>query len=363
MKDTAQPINKATFNNKNNPFQERLRELTNEYFNSHQIKPTGDFRLYLKTFILVPAFFGLYIWLVFFTPIWWVALVALALFGIVKALIGFNVMHDACHGSYSTNKTINEIVGYSMNMLGSNMYFWKIKHNIVHHTYTNIDGIDDDIMKSPIMRFCESQVWKPHHRIQHIFAPILYCVSAMYWVYVTDFQKYFEKRISTASLKNMSVKEHIIFWVTKLYYFSFFIAIPWYVLGFSNFIFGYLFYNCIFGLVLSLVFQLAHVVEKTHFKEANDKKILIESEWAVHQVDTTADFAAKSKFLSWLLGGLNFQTIHHLFPKVSHVHYPALQVLVKQACQEYNVQYNEYPTMGSAVVSHLRFLKYLGSNK
>lgn len=362
MKEQTQVLNKATFNNKQNPFQERLRDLTNTYFQTHDINPTGDFRLYLKTFILVPAFFGLYTWIVFFTPVWWVALLGLALFGIVKALIGFNVMHDACHGSYSTNKNINNFVSYSMNMLGSNAFFWRIKHNIVHHTYTNVDGIDDDIMKSPIMRFCESQPRKAHHKYQHIFAPMLYCLATVFWVFFADFEKYFGKRISTTPINKIPLKEHIVFWLTKLYYGVFFIAIPCYVVGVGNWAIGYFFYNAVFGFVMSLVFQLAHVVEKTHFVDANNRKVQINSEWAVHQVDTTADFAPNSKVVSWLMGGLNFQTIHHLFPRVSHVHYPALQPLVIQACQEFNIEYNVYPTMGEAVKSHLRFLKYLGNN-
>lgn len=363
MKESTQTAHKATFNNKSNPFQVRLRDLANAYFQSHDINPTGDYRLYLKTLILVPSFVGLYTWIVFFTPeTTWIIFALLALYGLTKTLIGFNVMHDACHGSYSTNKTVNNIVSYSMNMLGSNAFFWRIKHNVVHHTYTNIDGIDDDIMKSPIMRFCESQPRKAHHRYQHIFAPMLYCLATVFWVFFADFEKYFGKRISNTPINNIPFKEHVVFWLTKLYYAVFFIVIPLFHFTIGEYLIGYFFYNAVFGLVMSLVFQLAHVVEKTHFQEANHAKLNVETEWAIHQVDTTADFAADSQLANWFFGGLNFQTIHHLFPKVSHVHYKALQPLVKQACKEFNVQYNEYPTVTSAAASHLRFLKYLGRN-
>ncbi|MBS1564362.1 MAG: fatty acid desaturase, partial [Bacteroidetes bacterium] len=86
----------------------------------------------------------------------------------------------------------------------------------------------------------------------------------------------------------------------------------------------------------------------------------LEDEWAIHQLKTTANFATNNKVISWLVGGLNFQIEHHLFPKISHVHYPAISKIIKKACAEYGIQYIEYRRMRYALASHVAFLKHMG---
>jgi linoleoyl-CoA desaturase len=86
----------------------------------------------------------------------------------------------------------------------------------------------------------------------------------------------------------------------------------------------------------------------------------VEDEWAVHQLKTTANFATKSKFVSWFTGGLNFQIEHHLFPHISHIHYPAISEIVKDVCKEYNIHYIEYPKVRLAVASHVAHLREMG---
>ena len=115
------------------------------------------------------------------------------------------------------------------------------------------------------------------------------------------------------------------------------------------------------GLTLALVFQLAHVVEATHFADAHQDVLHIEDEWAVHQVQTTADFATHNKIISWFTGGLNFQVEHHLFPKISHVHYPVIHKFVKEACRKFSITHNDYPSMISALRSHFRLMRQLGT--
>lgn len=353
----------VSFNNSENSFFKQLKDEVNKYFETTGKSPTGDFRLYLKSIILLPLSVILYILLVFVSMPVWLSLVLCIIFGVNLALIGFNIMHDACHGSYSTKKWVNEIMGYTMNYLGSNAFIWKIKHNIIHHTYTNIDGVDDDIAKVPVLRHCPSQPRKGFHRYQHIYAPFLYAISSWFWALYTDFDKYFKRRINNTVINQIPLKEHVIFWSAKLLYITFYMVIPIYVLGFMPFLVGYLTLNAAMGLTLSLVFQLAHVVDKTAFVDANSvegDKLNIEESWAAHQVRTTANFATKSKLVSWLVGGLNFQVEHHLFPRVSHVHYPALSEIVERVCREHGLPYHNYNTMGSAVVSHFETMKRFG---
>ena len=352
---------KITFDNRNNLFYQSLKASVEEYFDSRQVKKTGDWRLYTKTIILTGSAVAIYCSLIFLHLPALPALLLSALLGYAMACIGFSVMHDANHGSYSTKQWINDGLGLSMNAMGASAYFWKQKHNIIHHTYTNVDGIDDDIAKSPIIRHCESQRWVPAHKVQHLYLLPIYALSTLFWVFIMDFTKYFTKKIYTTAAWKMSTKNHLIFWVTKILYISFYMVIPAMVWGVWPWLLGYFILNAAMGLTMSIVFQLAHVVEITEFENvALDETKHLETAWAEHELRTTANFAMGSKVISWFVGGLNFQIEHHLFPKVSHVHYPAISKIVIEKCKEYNLPYNKYDTMMEAVASHLRVMKSLG---
>ncbi len=354
---------KATYNNKNAVFFKSLKIAVEEYFTNNQLEKTGNWSLFWKTIILIPVAIAIYFIILTVSIPTWMVLVLCGLFGTILAFIGFNVMHDACHGSYSSRKWVNEVLGLSLNALGGNAFFWKQKHNIIHHTYTNIDGIDDDIAKSPFIRMCSTQKWVPAHRIQHIYLPFLYMLGSIFWIFVKDFENYFKKMVYTTPLKKMDRKEHLIFWISKAFYLIVYIIIPITVFGFLPWLLGFLIMHFTMGFTLSIVFQLAHVVEETEFEfvgEDADNYIYIESEWAVHQIKTTANFAPKNKIISWFVGGLNYQIEHHLFPRISHVHYPQLSAIVAQKCEEFDLTYNSIPTMRQAVVSHFRFIKSLG---
>ena len=351
---------KVSFNNKSNLFFQDLKQTVEQYFAHKNLKKTGNVKLYIKTVTLVPAAILIYILLLSVTMPVWVALLLCAVMGIILASIGFNVMHDACHGSYSSKKWVNELFGYSINALGGNAFIWKFKHNIIHHTYTNVDGVDDDIARSPLLRQCSTQIWKPAHRFQHIYVVFLYAISSLAWVAYLDFDKYFKRKVNTTSMQKMNTKEHVLFWSSKLLYAFFYIALPIWVVGAGKWAIGYVTMEIVLGFVLAIVFQLAHVVEETEFEHAGIEPVLIESEWAAHQVKTTSNFAPRNKIISWLVGGLNFQVEHHLFPRISHVHYPELSKIVEDKCKEYQLPYNSITTMRAAIASHFRMLKQLG---
>ncbi len=352
---------KITFSNSNNDFYQSVKASVEEYFSQNKIKKTGDWRLFSKTIILIGSAITMYALLMFVNMSALPALLICALLGFVFASIGFSVMHDANHGSYSTKTKLNDFLGLSANALGASSFFWKQKHNIIHHTYTNVDGIDDDIAKSPIIRHCESQKWVPAHKVQHLYLLPVYALSSIFWIFIMDFTKYFTRRIFTTEAWKMSTKNHVIFWVTKILYLTFYIVLPIMVWGFLPWLAGFFVLNAVMGLTLSLVFQLAHVVENTEFEHvALDATKHIETAWAEHQMKTTANFAMGNKVISWFVGGLNYQIEHHLFPRVSHVHYPAISKIVMQKCAEFNLPYNKYDTMSEAVASHFRVMKDLG---
>ncbi len=353
---------KVTFDNRNNQFYQSLKLSVDEYFDTNGIKRTGDWRLYIKTITLVGAALAMYGSLIFLpiTPL--TALAFCALLGFTFASIGFSVMHDANHGSYSTKSWLNDLIGLSANALGASSFFWKQKHNIIHHTYTNVDGIDDDIAKSPIIRQCETQKWVPAHKIQHLYLLPVYALSSIFWLFFMDFTKYFSRKIYTTEAWKMSLKNHIIFWSTKVGYLVFYMILPIIVWGFGPWLMGFLLLHVVMGLTLSLVFQLAHVVENTEFENvALDETKHIETAWAEHQIKTSSNFSMNNRVISWFVGGLNFQIEHHLFPKVSHIHYPAISKIVIEKCAEFHLPYNQYPTITGAIASHFRVMKMLGN--
>lgn len=353
---------KITFSNSNNEFYQTLKASVDEYFVKNNIKKTGDWRLFIKTIILIGSAITLYLLLMLANPGTALALTFCGLLGFVFASIGFSVMHDANHGSYSTRPMLNDMLGLSANALGASAFFWKQKHNILHHTYTNVDGLDDDIAKSPIIRHCESQKWVPAHRVQHLYLLPVYSLSSIFWIFFMDFAKYFTRKINGTAAWKLSPKNHFIFWLTKLSYLSFYIVLPIMVWGFLPWLAGFFVLNAVMGLTLSLVFQLAHVVENTEFEHVPlDQTKHIETAWAEHQIRTTANFAMNNKVISWFVGGLNYQIEHHLFPRVSHVHYPAISKIVMAKCAEYNLPYNKYDTMSEALASHFRVMKTLGN--
>jgi linoleoyl-CoA desaturase len=342
-----------------NSFYSELKKRISVYFKEAGKRSTGNFSLYFKAILIVLSFLTVYVHLVFFTPVTWLAIIECIVLGGLTAAIGFNVMHDGMHGSFSRFKWVNTMAGLSLNFLGANNFMWRSKHNIIHHTYTNIEGIDDDIEAKPLLRLCETQKYYKIHRFQHWYFWAAYSLLYIWWVFFTDYKKYFQRRIGSTPLTKMKTSEHISFWGFKLLHAFIFMAIPIYTLGFSTWLIGFIIYGCFAGFVLSIVFQLAHTVEDTHFPQASAITGKMEDEWALHQLKTTANFATRNRLISWWVGGLNFQVEHHLFPRISHVHYPAISKIIKKACQDFGFPYIEYPKMRLAVASHLHHLKNL----
>jgi linoleoyl-CoA desaturase len=354
------PAAKVTFNKSNSIFFQSLKNSVENYFKNNGLKKTGNWKLYTKAVVLIPSAIIIYISLLVFLMPTALSLFLCALLGLHIASIGFNVMHDACHGSYSSKKWVNNILGLTMNAMGSSAFFWKQKHNILHHTYTNIEGADDDIAQSKYLRQSPTQKWLPIHKYQHIYLTVAYSLMIFMWVGVNDFKKYFEKRINNTPLQNMNAKEHFTFWISKLLYAVFYVVIPILCVGWLPWLIGYVTMGIVTGIFIAYTFQLAHAVEGPEFENIGLDDKMLETEWAVHQVKTTANFAPGSKIVSWFIGGLNYQVEHHLFPRISHIHYPQISKIVKEHCNRFGLPYHSFPTVAKAVASHIRTMKHLG---
>jgi len=345
-------------------FMSLLRKRVNQYFSQNEISQYGNFELYLKGIILIVALVSLYLLPLIFTNLpTSVVLIIYVIQGLVFALVGFNVMHDGSHKSFSDKKSINVIMAHTLNVLGGSALFWHQKHVMNHHTFTNIEGFDDDIDIKPFIRLNDHQDLKWYHKFQAYYALALYSLTYIFWIYYRDFKKYFTRMVAeNTPMAELTTSDHVIFWITKAVHISIFLVIPSIIIGPVLAIGGYILLSLVCGFILAIVFQLAHIVEGTIFSSPapGANHVQIESEWSIYQINTTVNFATNNKILTWLLGGLNYQMVHHLFPKVSHVHYPALHQIIQETCHEFDVKYVQFDSFWTAFESHLKHLKEMG---
>jgi linoleoyl-CoA desaturase len=340
-----------------------LKKRVDGYFSSHQIKKQGNSRLYIKAAILLTTYIAPFVVMLTVPLSGGIQLALWSLMGFALAGIGMSVMHDANHGAFSKNKFINEAMAYTLNMLGGSVSNWKMQHNVLHHTYTNVAEMDEDIDDKLMMRFCPHSERKSYHRFQFIYVVFFYSILTLYWVTLKDFVQFFQYRKHHASSedKRSHAQKLIQIILMKIGYFFVFFGLPIGIVGLpvGITIWGFVIMQAIAGFILALIFQLAHTVEGTSHPLPNELGV-IENDWAMHQLQTTANFSRKNRFLSWYVGGLNFQVEHHLFPYISHVHYPEISEIVRTTAEEFGVPYLENKTFFGAVNSHFTLLYKLG---
>jgi linoleoyl-CoA desaturase len=341
-------------------FYATLRQRVDAHFTSRQLSRHANGAMWAKTALLLASFLALY-GLLLWGPFGPLPRLALAgLLGACNAFIGFNVCHDALHGAFSANPRVNRALGLLFNLVGANPYVWTLTHNLVHHTYTNIAGHDEDIEVAPgLLRLTPEEPWRPWQRYQHWYAFPLYGLASLAWVFRKDFVKFFQRQIGQHRTRHPR-REYVNLFVYKALYYALYLAVPLWVLPlpWGQVVLGFVALHLVEGVVMGLVFQLAHVVEDTAFPLPAAGGTMPEA-WAVHQLQTTANFAPRSRAASFFCGGLNRQIEHHLFPRVCHIHYPALAPIVRQTALEFGLPYVENPSFGAALRSHYRLLRRL----
>lgn len=354
--------NKIKFTNSGNSlFYATVKQRVDEYFNSKKLSIHANANMWFKAGFYITGFLITYFLLLFAQAPLSVHLGLALLLGIFAALIGFNVCHDAIHNSFSSNPKVNKALGFIFNILGANPYVWGLTHNLAHHTYTNISGHDEDIDVAPgLLRLCNADPVNKLQTFQHYYAFFLYSFSMLSWVFRKDYKKFFQTHIGQHKNNHPKIQYFNLFFYKILYY-TLFIMLPIFIMEYAwwQILIGFTAMLLIQGLVLGLVFQLAHVVEGTDFPSPNDAGKMEEA-WAVHQLRTTANFSSESKIAAFICGGLNRQIEHHIFPKICHIHYPEISKIVKSTALEFNLPYNENSTFLKALASHYRMLKVFG---
>ncbi len=339
-----------------------LRQRVDTYFSTNNICKTGGKTILIKAVCMLALYLIPYTLLLTITmsPI---AMAFLAfLMGLGVAGVGMSVMHDAIHGSLATSKVLNKLLGGSIYLLGGNAYNWEVQHNRLHHTYTNIHEVDEDITGKFLLRLSFQEKQKGIHRFQHIYAFFLYSLMTISFLW-KDFKEisFFNKMAESGMTKPFPRKEIIRLIISKIAYVVFILVLPlvFTEITFGQWFIGFMIMHATAGIILSTVFQMAHVVEGAD-QPVPESTGAIENAWAVHQLQTTSNFAGKNRFLSWYIGGLDYQIEHHLFPYISHIHYNALSPIVRETAQEFGYEYNAKGNFRLALSSHVKMLKSMG---
>ena len=359
-----QKLKSLTFSSNNRDFSATLNKRVNEYFKVNDVNRHANREMIIKTIFMYALYvipYGLIVSEVVTGILWLILLVVIMSFGV--AGIGLSVMHDANHGAYSKKSWINTVFGYSLNLVGANAFNWKMQHNVMHHTFTNIHEEDEDISPRGVLRLSPHSSWKKIHKYQFIYAWFLYGLMTIVWVILKDFVRivrYHKNGLAKKHKANIT-SEWIILIATKLVYIGYIFIVP---LMFTSMLWwqiliGIILMHYIAGFILAIVFQPAHVIEGTEYP-LPDEKNMLENNWAVHQLHTTTNFGNKSRWFSWYVGGLNYQIEHHLFPNICHVHYRKISAIVKSTAIEFGLPYKSARTFVGALFSHLRLLRRLG---
>ena len=337
-----------------------LKKRVDRYFEKEGVSPYANGVMRAKSALIIGAYLAL-LGAIYSDVFRGGALILLYMcLGFVAALNGLNIAHDANHGSYSRRPAINRLLASLWDLSGPSSLVWRYSHNLQHHIYTNIPGIDGDIDKASILRFSPCDPLLPFHRYQHWYAPFLYALSTLNWVFYSDYVWFFKEWRGG----KMSASETALFFGFKVANLALFLLLPLFFLSapFWQILCGFLALHFTAGIFSALVFQLGHLVEGVGYVKPDDGR-RIPSDWISHEMMTTSNCATDSRWLSHLIGGLNFQIEHHLFPHVCHVHYAGIADLVKETAKEFDLPYNEIPTFLQAVRSHFSLLKFLGRNK
>ena len=289
------------------------------------------------------------------------AVAALAVLAAGSLLTAFCVQHDANHGATFTARRWNYLLGWTTDvMLGVSSHAWRVKHNVAHHTYTNVAGYDNDIALAPIARFAPGHSSHWWYRLQHVYVWPLYAFMGLRWQIIDDIAAYRRGRIGSSKLRVPRGWDLAALLGGKLIFIGWAIVVPLLVYPWWQVVVGFVGVTCVLSLVMAVVFQLAHCVEEASFATVDDFAGEARS-WAEHEVESTADFCPRNRFLTWSLGGLNYQIEHHLFPRIPHTLYPDIAPIVRAACARHQVKYAVAPRLRDALGSHLRHLKAMGA--
>lgn len=341
-------------------FMQTLKERTDAYFQENGLSRKDNPSMYLKTAVILTWLAASYVGLVFFAVNFWQASALAISLGTAMAAVGFNIQHDGGHGAYSKYPLVNRLMAFTLDILGGSSFVWKRTHNVVHHSYTNITGVDGDIDLGILGRLSPHQPRFGYHRFQHLYLWFLYGLITFKWQFRDDTMALLTGKLGETKIPRPKAIDILLTIIGKGSFLTLAFGIPLYYNNWLHVAAFFFLASFVEGVLLSVVFQLAHCVEEAEFPMPEGSTARIENAWAVHQVETTVDFARGGRIATWYTGGLNYQIEHHLFPQICHIHYPAVSKIVEETAGEFGVKYYAHQTFFAALRSHYNWLRRMG---
>ena len=342
-------------------FGKEVNARVNELFVKENITHLANRGMILKTLLSFGFYMGIYLLIILGGVENLLALLVLwVLLGFGQGFVGMCIMHDKVHGAYVKSFWGNILLEIPIVSIGVESLIWKIEHNIMHHNYTNIDGLDQDIYNRGVFRFSKHHPRRWYHRYQHIYATFFYSLMIMEWMTVKDFLKLVKyKKMGFFKTNPEAIQRALIIIAKKSVFFTLFLVIPLYVIDRPAELVSLMFLTmlAVAGIYMTIIFQLAHVVPHTYFPETEENN---GENWHIHQMKTTSNFANNNRFITFILGGLNYQIEHHIQPGMCHVHYPKISKIVKSTAAEFGIPYYTYRSVWEAISMHYGLLRKLG---
>ena len=347
-------------NDKPSEFYITLGKRVSNYFKENKQNRKATPLYWFKIFSLLAMFFGLYALVLIFAEYYAVVLGAYLGMGVLIVSILFAIGHDSVHNAVSSNQKVNYFMGYIWNFFGISSYFWRLKHNVSHHAFTNIPGSDGDLDQTKLLRLNPMSPRTPIHRYQHLYAMAIYSLLGPYIIFIRDFKLLKEKKFGNMIIDKHPTKEVVIIVLSKIWFALLMVVIPVMVTGLSwgSILLATFAMMFVAGIFTAIVSFPVHVTYDSDYALPNDQGI-VEMDFMTHQILTTVDYSAENKFIHWFFGGINTHVVHHMFPGVNHIHYYDLTKIVKETAAEYNIRYVN-KSFSTVMRDHLLFLRELG---
>eukprot|EP00906_Rhabdomonas_costata_P026724 RCo038053 len=268
--------------------------------------------------------------------VWGPRLLLSVALGVVIALIGLNIQHDANHGAFSKDPEINFALGLMQDYIGGSALLWRIQHDVLHHVLTNHRGRDPDHEGLPLVQFAMGRRDTPSWaKQQHLYIIPALCLLPVNWCFLSV-KNLIELRYFNVTISFMNARFRDIALYFRAFFWCRLVLLPlWLRPGLHTTVCIALVFATA-GISLGIFFLLSHnfvgvaEVEGSGEPKKHQGKVLSapagtdkgKLDWAGCQVVTSATWGGP--IAGFLIGGLNYQIEHHLFPRICSCHYPTL---------------------------------------
>jgi linoleoyl-CoA desaturase len=290
------------------------------------------------------------------------ALAAYFLLTFSSLILSINLGHDAAHHAVTGNKRVDDLIFQAIFALqGLSGYVWQIRHNYSHHVLPNVKEHDTD-MEITHLVLVDPDAAEAHwyHRYQHIYAPFLYTFTSFHLLFVQDFKFFLQKDHANLHLGRIPLIEWVKMIGFKILYFSLTFGLPMFFgkLHFMQVALAWALVQLVASVFVAFTFFISHHVTELNYVDSGPTHDLVADSWIHHQISTTIDFELNNPLANFLFGGFNLHVAHHVFPEISHEHYPDMTRIIREVLAKNNVS-NWYQSFSFAegCASHIQHLK------